>query len=275
MQSNLITYYINSKYRWWGTAEDFTYILYDWLPANITHCAITSITIPKTYYLINDTNNICVLVQTDINTLIETQYNIIFPYGNYNEQQFLTKLNDLINNVQSDVIYSVLWLTEDYDTGKMKIEYDNTIYLFDVNIYISMSSDINELMGLNKGTNNFIDGLLIWTQIMNLNNENNLYLQCNVVQNEINNWYWANVLCVVYAHDMQYLWFFTQNFDINTNKKKCVTNTQELKFTLVNEVGKRINLNGVDMSFTIHFFTDYSYLYSKFSDFINLITLQK
>jgi hypothetical protein len=91
---------------------------------------------------------------------------------------------------------------------------------------------------------------------MNLNNENNLYLNSNIVRNEINNYNSANVLCAVYAHDMQYLSFFSQTYDIYTNIKKCDPSNNNLNFALVNEQGRRINLNNIDFSFTLHFFKD-------------------
>jgi hypothetical protein len=76
---------------------------------------------------------------------------------------------------------------------------------------------------------------------MNLNNENNLYLNSNIVKNEVNNNNWANVLTAVYAHDIQYLSFFSQNYAIEWNVKKCDPSNNNLTFSLTNEEGRRIN----------------------------------
>ncbi len=68
-----------------------------------------------------------------------------FDYGNYNEIQFYTSLEDLINNAQTNIIFTVQALTLNYDTGKMKISYNENN--FNVNLFIYADSDINELMG--------------------------------------------------------------------------------------------------------------------------------
>jgi len=266
MISNIITFYINSKYRTSGTTDNFNYVI-DTLPDYINACSVSNITIPKTYYLINESNATFKLVITDTITNIPTSYFLALDYGNYDETQIYSSLQDLMNNAQSNIIFTVEALTLNYDTGKMRIFYTENNY--DVNLFIYADSDINEIFGLDKGDNLFVAKSLTSKYIMNLNNENNLYLNSNIVRNEINNYNWANVLCAVYAHDMQYLWFFSQTFDIYTNMKKCDPSNNNLSFSLVNEQGRRINLNNIDFSFTLHFFKDNWKLYNKFNDFIN------
>lgn len=266
MISNIITFYINSKYRTSGTTDNFIYVI-DNLPADLNYCSVTNITIPKTYYLINENNSTFKLMITDTLTSTTTSYILNFDYGNYDETQFYSALQDLINNAQLDIIFTVEALTLNYDTGKMKISYTENNY--DVNLFIYADSDINELMGLDKGDNLFVSKILTSKYIMNLNNENNIYLNWNIVKNDINNGSSANVLCAVYAHDMQYLSFFSQWFDIIANMKKCDHSNNTLTFWLTNEQGRRINLNNIDFSFTLHFFKDNWKLYNKFNDFIN------
>lgn len=144
MISNIITYYINSKYRTWGTTDNFNYII-DNLPDYINSCSVSNITIPKTYYLINENNATFKMIITDTLTNISTSYFLAFNYGNYNETEFYTSLQDLINNAQTSVIFTVEALTLNYDTGKMKISYNENN--FNVNLFIYADSDINELMG--------------------------------------------------------------------------------------------------------------------------------
>jgi hypothetical protein len=185
MISNIITFYINSKYRTSGTTDNFTYVI-DTLPDYINGCSVSNITIPKTYYLINESNATFKLMITDTLSNITTSYFLSLDYGNYDETQIYSSLQDLMNNAQSNIIFTVEALTLNYDTGKMRIFYTENNY--DVNLFIYADSDINEIFGLDKGDNLFIAKSLTSKYIMNLNNENNLYLNSNIVRNEINNY---------------------------------------------------------------------------------------
>ncbi len=93
MFSNIITFYINSKYRSWGTTDWFTYVI-DSLPNYIDSCAVSSITIPKTYYLINENNNSFTLNITNLLSNITDWYTISLDYGNYDETQIYWALQD-------------------------------------------------------------------------------------------------------------------------------------------------------------------------------------
>jgi hypothetical protein len=110
MISNIITFYINSKYRTSGTTDNFNYVI-DTLPDYINACSVSNITIPKTYYLINESNATFKLVITDTITNIPTSYFLSLDYGNYDETQIYSSLQDLMNNAQSNIIFTVEALT--------------------------------------------------------------------------------------------------------------------------------------------------------------------
>ena len=91
--------YMNSRNRASGTHSDFTYEI-DFMgeSSKYTNVVVLSATIPKSYYLIDDTN--------DTFTLNEDTGNktITITHGNYDIDSFRTELTTKINNVVNSVL---------------------------------------------------------------------------------------------------------------------------------------------------------------------------
>lgn len=82
---NLVTFYIDSNNRLWGSWDDFIYDM-GFIPENCNACHISKIQIPKSYYLINEYNWEFVVEYDGVN------YFISLKYGDYTDDQFFNMI---------------------------------------------------------------------------------------------------------------------------------------------------------------------------------------
>lgn len=269
--SNLISYNINSKNRISGTDENFN-IQID-IPNNLKNVlnmvSITQISIPKSFYMVQNGFNNLHLYEEVIGSGNKQLINIVIPPGNYKKTEFYKKLGTLMTSSSlNNITYTITDEQTDYDTGKCKITATNT----NVNKYLNfLYGDIYELIGFNKNTEyNFIDNI-VSVNIINFNRENNLYLKsncCNSANNDLVNG--TNTLCVVYSGGNKDFSYIINQYRLKDNMKPLIFNNT-LSFSLCNEDGEQLYLNGVDMSFVINFFnyTSNKRIYDKINNFID------
>lgn len=269
--SNLISYNINSKNRISGTDENFN-IQID-IPNNLKNVlnmvSITQICIPKSFYMVQNGFNNLHLYEEVIGSENKQLINIVIPPGNYKKTEFYKKLGALMTSSSlNNITYTITDEQTDYDTGKCKITANNN----NVNKYLNfLYGDIYELIGFNKNTEyNFIDNI-VSVNIINFNRENNLYLKsncCNSVNNDLVNG--TNTLCVVYSGGNKDFSYIINQYRLKDNMKPLIFNNT-LSFSLCNEDGEQLYLNGVDMSFVINFFTytPNKRIYDKINNFID------
>lgn len=269
--SNLISYNINSKNRISGTDENFN-IQID-IPNNLKNVlnmvSITQICIPKSFYMVQNGFNNLHLYEEIIGSGNKQLINIVVPSGNYKKTEFYKKLGLLMTGASlNNITYIIIDEQTDYDTGKCKITATNS----NVNKYLNfLYGDIYELIGFNKNTEySFIDNI-VSVNIINFNRENNLYLKsniCNSVNNDLING--TNTLCVVYSGGNKDFSYIINQYRLKDNMKPLIFNNT-LNFSLCNEDGEQLYLNGVDMSFVINFFTytPNKKIYDKINNFID------
>lgn len=90
---------------------------------------------------------------------------------------------------------------------------------------------------------------------MNLNYANNILIHCNCVNSDINDNKWNDILANVYCGWYQNFSYISQYFDLIWNMKKFIWPSSNFHFLLTNEDNDEINLNNVELWFTINFFS--------------------
>ena len=89
------TLYINSKQRSKGFDHDF-YITLPIQPANkFTHVSVLGISIPKSFYSVQNNQNTFIVREVFNNNLLITDNIITVPEGNYTINSFIITLKDL------------------------------------------------------------------------------------------------------------------------------------------------------------------------------------
>lgn len=252
MIDNLIWLNINSNNRISGDSWNFIYkIDIPQLYLNkINYVSITNINIPKWYYTFDNSYNH--FSYSENNEII----NIYIPIGNYSKNQFYKQISTLMTtNSLNNIWYIMSDETTLYDTGLSKIIANNNINNYDIKL-IFYKNDVNYAFGYNENWENiFINNIIISPNIINLNFANNILLHSNCVNWNINDIYWNDILCNIYCSSFQNFWYIWQYFDIIWNMKKFnQVNGGIYKFVLTNEDNEIINLNNVELWFTINFF---------------------
>ena len=257
--SNIYTFNIDSKLRISGNDSNFNYKinLDNDKRKLITHCAISYISIPKSYYLIDEYN--CYFTLFEDNTEIQ----LFIESGNYTKIQIKNKLKDKLNNGSvNGIIYDVIDAYNDRETGKLKIICDHP----EINKMLLFGSEINEIFGFERFKYYNFTSELISEYVMNLNQENTLYIRSNICGSN-NNENENNVICVIYCGTSPPYTYITEQYDIIYNMHPYIDN-QIFNFSLVNELNQVLNLNSVNMSFILKLFT-YTEINKKIDNYIN------
>ena len=237
--------YINSRNRESGTNSYFQYNFAKnniVIPNDIDRVVVLQASIPKTYYLVDSTNEF---------TLIENEVSVnisILP-GNYSEREFRRAVSAQLNqNSPNHWIYS--------------IELDLLTYKFiyavqgnsDVQPSISVNNRISEQLGFENGSiNSFVNNSLVSTDIPNMNLEGTLFIKSDICQNESND----NVLQEIYTGgNLTNTYIIFENKCPKEYSKPFSHRGQQYNFWLTNEDGYPIDLNGINMNITLLLFRD-------------------
>lgn len=268
--SNLLTYNINSSKNniQSGTSDNFTYNVV--LPADvlkkINSVSVSSVTIPKSFYQINENNNTFIISENNVDI------NITLIAGNYSLQQWFTALSSSLTTASlNGITYTVSFQYNNVDNGIMKITSSNAVLPISLKIG---NSSICGVLGFDRNSiNNFSSGVLLSSYVINLNESDMVYLNSNCVNSYYNDAtnQSSNTLCIIYTGSYVNYSYVSQYFDIITNMKKFYNKNGVFNFYLVDENNDPINLHGVDLSFTINFFTytQNDYTYTKVNNWID------
>lgn len=263
MIDNLLWLNVNSTNKLSGESGNFIYNIQinSAISWKLTHVSITNVNIPKSYYMIqNDYNEFHI---SENNIMI----NITVPVGNYTRSQFFSKVSSLMTMASlNNIVYILSDLYSDRETGHLKIIASNNINNYELKLVFSDINDIHQAMGfLKESTNIFINDVIIWPYIINLNYANNIIMHWNCVFNDVNDTSTNDILCNIYCWSFQpfsYIWLY---YDLLNNMKKLIIPTQ-FSFFFTNEDNELINFNNVELWFTINFFT-----YTPFEKLYKLI----
>lgn len=229
-------YHINSRTRVSGSNEDFYYKIP--LPAqnSFNRVCVLEISIPKSYYLIQEGQNSFEIHENGI--LVKT---ITIPPGNYNLRSLMSFLN---NDFPADYTVGFPDSRIEADTGK---------FIFSCPIGVASSfvftSSLHEVLGFEENsTNYFVDDLLQSTNVVNLNRETTLFLHSDMADNNSD-----DILIDVFSSGNPNFSTISRTVqNIEAYSRKLTHNTSNIyHFRLTDEDGQTIGLNGQHMLITL------------------------
>lgn len=222
-------HYINSRTRATGISGNFTHKIK--LPTNHDTISLISCSIPKSWYLIPNTEeNFFYLGATKIS----------IPLGNYTVATFLEAVNGLI--WPSTIVFSAT-------TGKFTITSNAGSIAFPTD------SRINQLFGFSEGSTTNFAGSITSPYIVNFQSINTLYICLDIVRD--NSYGIANCLYslpITNTVDYSYL-TFQNNAVIETAKHLTIPKSNsdavlDIRISILDEELQTVDLNGIDMTLT-------------------------
>ena len=231
---------IDSNNRVSGHTSDFGYQLSIDNDVEFDKVVVLEASIPKSYYCVQAGFNSFTLVQDS------TNYVITIPAGNYTRTAVCSVLTTLLNAVSSWV-YTITY-------GSMGISGDNGLLTFSVTgndsqpLFIFNSNSPYQQLGFNIGTYTFTTSSLSSVNVINLAQEGTLFISSNICQTKTD-----SILCNIFTtQDAGFSYIVYQNPCPYEYSKDFVQSKSNIyQFTLQDENGNIINLNGLNMIFTI------------------------
>ena len=269
--------YIDSSYKVSGTSSDFTIDLPETvqLEENML-CQIHEVSIPHPWYSINENNNNFYVMKGILPPETPsgvTYRKLIIPVGNYTATELATQLETSLNTLDSGGrtnSFSVSYL-EGLNKIQIQSNYPEVIYtvLTDFDVLVDNGErsvetvDANNLKSINKvlgvyttsgdASTNVVPYI---TGFIDLTPVKSLYLHCNEISN-FNQLTVAGNSSIIKKINVTvpYLGIINDNelsnFDYIDVSGKML---RRLNFRLTNHLNQNVNLNGVDISFTLTFF---------------------
>ena len=237
-------FYVNSRNRRTGTDGDFTYEI-DLKSQDVTHAVILQAYIPKSYYLIADQKNTFELEEG------KDSATVTIDPGSYSRSAFKSQLQTRLNEASPNGwAYAVSNpTTSEAETGKFTFTVTGnggTQPAFNV------GSHLWEQLGFNiDTTNEFTGDALTSTNVINLQSEQTLFIHSDLIQDG------DAVLQEIYSsNSLNFSGISFQNPAPDLYAKKIsTTNSNSYRFYLTDENTNPINLNGLNIVFTLLVYT--------------------
>ena len=264
--TNKQVFYVNSKLRNTGTNSQFSYYFKIDPNAEFDRVVMLQCSIPKSFYLIPTGANQFVL-QEGTNSVT-----INFPIGNYTRASLAAVLKaQLTANSPNGYTYNVT--------------YPNTLTSGDLGFFtftvsgngatqpsLIFTNSMFEQLGFNSGsTNTFNTNTLSSTNVCNLSTETTLFIHSDMCQNSEGD----DVLQEIYSSgDASFSYINYRNMTPKEYSKNLSLGTSNLfNFNLTDEYGTNIDLNGVNMNFTIMIYKQ-NKIDNLFKGFMKYITMK-
>ena len=269
--------YIDSSYKVSGTSSDFTIDLPETvqLEDNML-CQIHEVSIPHSWYSINSTNNNLYFRHQIIPPGVIagiTYRKITIPEGNYNAvdlaQTIEIALNLLVDTVDRPNTYSLhynnstnkITFSSNYATAIFVVLTDGEIApvagVFSDPVDVNNLNSINRVIGnTTPATDAYTNVVPYTTNFIDLVPFKSLYLHCNEISNYNQLTVAGNSSIVKKINvSVPYLGVINDNELSNVDYIDVSSKIlRRLNFRLSNHLNQVINLNGVDISFTLTFF---------------------
>ena len=237
-------FYVNSSLRLTGNDSSFSYYFKIDPNADFNRVVMLQCSIPKSFYLVPQGYNQFTLQEGTSSVTIN------FPIGNYTRASLANTLNTILSsNSPNGYTYKVTYP----NTGT---SVDLGLYTFTVSgngstqpSFIFTTSMYQQLGFATNTTNTFSANTLTSTNVANLSTETTLFIHSDMCQNSEGD----DVLQEIYSSgDASFSFINFQNLTPKEYGKVLSTNTSNVfKFWLTDEYGVTLNLNGVNMNFTI------------------------
>lgn len=242
--TNKQLFYINSYYRinQLDSTSNFSFELNLNPNVDYTHVTILDATIPKSNYSVRSNNNTFTVIEDS------GSREITIPIGNYSRRGFKNVLLPLLNDNIDNIIYTMNYndISNTVDTGKYTWSCAGNIIQPS---FIFGTSTLSDNMGFNENsTNEFNNNSLISSRVMNFRIRDTFFILSNLIQNKDD---------IVLAHVISNQ---SSNYDHVNFKNHAPQEYSKLfsrsksnvyNFQITDENFKVVNLNGLDVFFTI------------------------
>lgn len=240
-------FYINSKNRSSGTHSDMNYRL-DMHDIQPDHIMVLQANIPKSYYMVQEGLNTFILIEDSISAIIS------IPIGNYNRNSFKLALQIQLNaSSPNNWTYSVsVPLSSVSDTGKYTFGVTNNTGLQPS--FVFNSSNIAELIGFDTDTTYpWTNSTISSANVIKLQKEDTLFIRSDIVS--FNSSGVLQEINAVNSSDFDNIIYMNTNGDRYAKEMNGNSNNV-YRFTITNENGETMNLNGQNYTMTICVFKE-------------------
>ncbi len=266
MEGNSSIFYINSGNRLSGTTDNFSYRIQTPEGNAYNRVAIIQCNIPISYYLVQNGFNTFTL-REGISTATVT----ITP-ANYTALSFINIVVPLLNSASPNGFTYNMTLPNSYlapSTGKYTITVTGNGLVQPSFIF---TDNVNELFGFSPyTTNTFVSSILTSTNVIKFIPEDTLFIHSDIVDNGNQ----TSILQEIFHNNnTPYSNIVYQCNDIECNSRKLRTNkSNTYNFSISNEIGRPIDLNGLNLVFTLVLFkqNDFGEMFKKYIKY-NLLT---
>lgn len=238
-------FYINSENRVSGTYSDFKHTL-DIAPnTNFDTAVILNMSIPKSYYLVQNNYNTFTLDEINLTATITV------PAGNYTRTSFKTTLQNLLtSNSPNGWSYTVSFPpSTSVDTGKYTYSVSGNGGVQPKFILDTNSATLFGPMGFDShSTNVFNADTLISTNVINLQAETALFLHSDLIGNNKD-----DILQEVYGvDDLNFSNIVYSCTELEAYSKPLASKAGNIaRFYITNENNVLMDLNGQNVVFTL------------------------
>ena len=268
--------YIDSIYKVSGTSSNFTIDLPETVQLEDGMlCQIHEVSIPHSWYSINETNNNLYIMEGILPPATPQGINyrkLIIPVGNYTATELATQLETSLNTLDSGGgtnSFSVTYLS---NLNKIQIisNYPEVIYnvltdadvLQDTERFVQFV-DANNLNSINRVLSNYVTAFDASTNVVpfitgfiDLTPVKNIYLHCNEISNYNQLTVAGNSSIIKKINvTVPYLSVINDN-ELSTFDNIDVSGKmlRRLNIKLTNNLNQVVDLNNVDISFSLTFF---------------------
>jgi hypothetical protein len=265
---NQQTVNINSAFRQSGTDSDFVINIPLKKNNRYTHVAVIDVSIPKSYYLISENDNVFTIQENG------ATFTVTIPVGNYSITSFLYVLNNLFQQTQGLSHYTATFPNSktEAQTGKMTFQHTNIQHNTD---FIFGDGHLPEVMGFDRGsTNSFTlnqtHSTLISSNVCNFQKESTIFLHSNLASNDGQN----DILIELFASGNADLSNINlTSGDLEEHSKQFTgSQSNSFRFYLTDEYRQGLNLNGINMLITLCFYEKQN-IDSLMTGFIKYLTM--
>jgi hypothetical protein len=264
-------HYINSHNRLnqSDSNSDFSIKLDIDLNHDYTDVVCLDASIPKTNYTIGSNNNTFTVIENlGAGDLTRT---ITMPVGNYNRTSFKNVLKTQLNDNVNTYIYDITFdnVNRVNDTGKYTYTWTNVngsatepLFVYTTSLYEQCGFETNS-------SNVFVIGSLISINVVNLNPETTYFIHSDIVSEK------TNILANIVSSGAADYNYITYHNSIPNEYSKVFFGGKSnvYRFTITDENKTRVDLNGLNVVFTIMLFKRNT-LNKLIGDFIKLKTLE-
>lgn len=235
-------YYVSTFNRTGGTNEYFTCQLQIPHDAGFDRVVVLQASIPNSFYIVQNGFNTFTLREDDIDTTITV------PAGNYSARVFATVVGNLLTT-NSPHMWTYTMALPNQSTEPSTGKFTYTVSGNDSQPSIICTVNVNEQLGFDiNTTNTFVANSLVSTSVVNFASESTVFIHSDIADSGD-----SDVLQEIYSNNaitlsrITYLCQVPELYSkmLRTNKANIFT------FSLTNEKGQLLNLNGVDMELTL------------------------